>query len=733
MISVDSKSDDNESLRFFCLGGGNEVGRSCHIIEFKGKTVMFDAGVHPGFSGLNALPFYDEYDLSKVDILLISHFHLDHAASLPYVMQHTNFKGRVFMTHPTKAIFRWILGDFVRITSIGEGVSATVYNDDDLADAFDRIETIDYHSTLEIDGIKFTAYHAGHVLGAAMFFVEIGGLKVLFTGDYSRVKDRHLYSAEVPPEKPDVLICESTFGIATFENREEAENRLTRLVHGAVSNGGRVLLPTFALGRAQELMLVLDEYWSENPDLENIEIYFCSALARKCMTVYKTYVNMMNEEIRRRFKTENMNPFNFKYIKTLRSLESFEDFGPCVVIASPGMLQNGTSRELLERWAPDPRNALIITGYSVEGTMAKTILTEPLEIPSSNNPDIMIPRRLSVDEISFAAHVDYEQNSQFIDLVSPKNIILVHGEINPMGRLKSALLSKYAKFRKTKREVKVFTPRNCDDLRIQFQGMRVAKALGNIAEVKPKPGDIMTGVLVSKNFDLNLLKVDDLREFSGLTTTVVKERQTIRITSGRDLMHWHLSQMFGYVEVLHDNEEEFELKVMNDVTLTLEKDICTIQWTSGLINDTIADSVIAILLSVDSSPASVKMTSRIHSHDHNHDHNHDGEVKVEVKTEEVKEKEKDIKQKLLERHGDSSIETRVHRIIGLLRAQFGESFSTNSERTGGIVKIGPTEAKINFMDLTAECSSNILKIRIEQIMNRATDLAAPLAQKTKVM
>lgn len=206
------------TFKFFSLGGSNEVGRSCHILQYKGKTVMLDAGIHPAYQGLASLPFYDEFDLSKVDILLISHFHLDHAASLPYVMQRTNFQGRVFMTHPTKAIYRWLLRDFVRVTSIGSSSSSMgtkdegLFSDEDLVDSFDKIETVDYHSTVDVNGIKFTAFHAGHVLGAAMFQIEIAGLRVLFTGDYSREVDRHLNSAEVPPLSSNVLIVESTFG-----------------------------------------------------------------------------------------------------------------------------------------------------------------------------------------------------------------------------------------------------------------------------------------------------------------------------------------------------------------------------------------------------------------------------------------------------------------------------------------------------------------------------------------
>lgn len=239
MISVKNKLIENENFKFIGLGGSNEVGRSCHIIEFKGKTIMLDAGIHPAYRGMLSLPFYDLYDLSKVDVLLISHFHLDHVASLPYVLQKTNFKGRVIMTHPTKAIYRWLMRDFVKVTTIADEFlvrddTSNLFTDDDLINSFDKIETIDYHSTIEISGIKITAYHAGHVLGAAMFQIDIGGINILFTGDYSRELDRHLNSAEIPNKKIDILIVESTFGTATQQPRKTREKRLTTLIHDTV-------------------------------------------------------------------------------------------------------------------------------------------------------------------------------------------------------------------------------------------------------------------------------------------------------------------------------------------------------------------------------------------------------------------------------------------------------------------------------------------------------------------
>jgi cleavage and polyadenylation specificity factor subunit 3 len=378
-------------------------------------------------------------------------FHVDHAASLPYVLAKTNFKGRVFMTHPTKAIYKWLIQDSVRVGNISSSSETKVqmYTEQDHLNTFPMIEAIDFYTTHTIAGIRITPYPAGHVLGAAMFLIEIAGLKTLFTGDYSREDDRHLVSASVPKDvKVDVLITESTFGISTHTPRLQRETQLMKSITDVLNRGGRALLPVFALGRAQELLLILDEYWAKHPEYQKIPIYYNSSLARKCMVVYQTYVSAMNDNIKRLFR-ERMaeaeaagdvgkgGPWDFRFVRSLKSLERFDDMGGCVMLASPGMMQSGTSRELLERWAPDPRNGVIITGYSVEGTMAKQIVHEPDQIPAitmrgsnaSRRPgqkdgeQTMIPRRCTIQEFSFAAHVDGKENMEFVQEVNAPVVV----------------------------------------------------------------------------------------------------------------------------------------------------------------------------------------------------------------------------------------------------------------------------------------------------------------------
>ncbi|KAI5864338.1 beta-lactamase-like protein [Durotheca rogersii] len=673
--------DPSDELMFLCLGGGNEVGRSCHIIQYKGKTVMLDAGQHPAYDGLAALPFFDDFDLSAVDVLLISHFHIDHAASLPYVLAKTNFRGRVFMTHPTKAIYKWLIQDSVRVGNTSSNpTSQPVYTEQDHLNTFPQIEAIDYHTTHTISSIRITPYPAGHVLGAAMFLIEIAGLNIFFTGDYSREQDRHLVSAQVPRGvKIDVLITESTYGVSTHVPRLEREQALMKSITNILNRGGRVLMPVFALGRAQELLLILDEYWGKHTEYQKIPIYYASNLARKCMVVYQTYVGAMNENIKRLFRermaeAENTGdgagkggPWDFKYIRSLKNLDRFDDVGGCVMLASPGMLQNGVSRELLERWAPNEKNGVIITGYSVEGTMAKHIVQEPDQIqavmsrnvnaarraPGGDNEKILIPRRCSVAEYSFAAHVDGQENKDFIEEVGAPVVILVHGEQHNMMRLKSKLLSLNAG--KTDK-VKVFSPRNCEELRIPFKTDKVAKVVGKLASVPPPkelrgPDDqttkLVTGVIVQNDFKMSLMDPEDLREYAGLTTSTIACRQRFMLSAaGIDLIKWGLEGTFGSIEELPETRNRAEkvdgeetngngesaaaaeadeevprlvaaYLVMGCVTVRYRSDgEVELSWEGNMLNDGIADAVMAVLLSVETSPAAVKRSASKDAHSH---------------------------------------------------------------------------------------------------------------------
>ncbi|KAI8994023.1 mRNA 3'-end-processing protein YSH1 [Trametes punicea] len=705
---------DVPKLSIMLLGAGQEVGRSCCVLQYRGRTIVCDAGVHPAYSGIASLPFIDELDWSTVDVLLITHFHLDHAAALTYIMEKTNFrdgKGKVYMTHPTKALHKFMMQDFVRMSSSS---ADTLFTPIEMSMSLASIIPVSAHQVITpCPGVTFTPYHAGHVLGACMYLIDIAGLKILYTGDYSREEDRHLVKAEIPPIHPDVLIVESTYGVQSHEPREDKEARFTNLVHSIIRRGGHVLLPTFALGRAQELLLILDEYWTKHPDLRDVPIYYASSLARKCMAVYQTYIHTMNANVRTRFAKRD-NPFVFKHITNVPTTRGWErkiaEGPPCVVLASPGFMDSGPSRELLELWAPDSRNGLIVTGYSIEGTMAREILTEPEEIITVKGHTI--PRKLSIDYISFSAHVDYSQNSEFMELVKPQHIVLVHGEATGMGRLKAAMQDRY---KSRNEEVKIHTPRNLETLELTFRSERVAKVIGTLASKPPQPNDVISGLLVAKDYSYTLLDPRDLRDFAGLTTCVVAQRQKVALGVGWDLVRWHLEGMFGHVEEGVDKDGVLTMRVMGavDVKLTSEHEM-TLEWDSSASNDMIADSTLALIAGIDKSPASVKLTTNPHAHTHapKSAHPHADVLDPVTRIQRLAW--------FLEEHFDS---VELH-----MPEEMDETGNIEGREPSLLVQTYESEAVINLRTMSVTSTSESLRRRVEAVLGMAVSTISSLSE-----
>ncbi|KAF8335755.1 beta-lactamase-like protein [Cantharellus anzutake] len=704
-------ASDSPVLSITLLGAGQEVGRSCCVLRYRGKTVVCDCGIHPAFSGMASLPFIDELDWSTVDVILVTHFHLDHAAALTYITEKTNFRdghGKIYMTHPTKAVYKYMMQDFVKMSDGAEALFTPL----ELSMSMNSIIPVSAHQQIApFPGVSFTPYHAGHVLGACMFLIDVYGLKILYTGDYSREEDRHLVKAEIPPVRPDVLIVESTYGVQSVEGRDEKELRFTSMVHTIIKRGGHVLLPTFALGRAQELLLILDEYWSKHPELHNVPVYYASSLARKCMAVYQTYIYTMNANIRKRFDRRD-NPFVFKFVSHMPQSKNWErkiaEGPPCVVLASPGFMQSGTSRQFLELWAPDPRNGVIITGYSVEGTMARDIVNEPDEITARDGRTI--PRRLSVEEVSFSAHVDFSQNAEFIELVKARQIVLVHGELTAMARLRSAI---QARFNERDEDVKIHAPRNLEELQLNFRGERVAKAIGALAQRPPKGNTHLSGLLVAKDFSYTLLDPRDLRDFTGLSTSAVVQKMNLYLGVGLELVRWHLEGMYGGVEEGMDENGYQMFRVMGavDVKHTAEHEI-TLEWNSSASNDMIADSVMAVIVGIERSPASVKVSSH---HDHSH---HEATYDQPHPHADIPGDDNIVERRAL----------RTQKIADFLEAHFGD-VETVETRTGDdgklildpamVVRIDKWEARIGLLDLTVTSSNHALKTRVKAVLEIA--------------
>merc|ERR1719401_2566900 len=559
---------------------------------------MFDCGIHPAHSGMSTLPYFDHINPAEVDLLLVTHFHLDHSGAVPYFVNRTEFKGKVFMTHPTRPICRMLWHDYARVSKIA--AEDQIFAEKDIDQIMDRIELMDYHEERQYRGIKFSCHQAGHVLGACMFMINIGGIRILYTGDYSREQDRHLPQAEIPAVRVHVLIVESTYGVMTHEPREQREHRFTNSVHQIVRQGGKCLLPVFALGRAQEILLMLEDYWERNSDLHGIPIYYNSPMAQKCLRIFETYTNMCSDSVQEQANRCN-NPWRLKYIKNMPERHDFAaqeaELGACVVLAAPGMMQSGASRELFEAWAPDKRNGIIVTGYSVKETLAHDLKAEPDTVTMTDGRKI--PVRATIKFIAFSAHSDYNQTSEFIQKLKANVVVLVHGEEYEMNRMRTKLREEYP-------DLNACAPQNCQTVALRVPMDRSADAVGQIAEEltsgAKRTKTEVSGLLVEEsNGSRMLLNPDDLAEFTTLSACTVEQSQRFAFPLSLSVLARALREIYDDITVADGC-----LCVCDCVRAVLSQQVLSITWQASPITDLVADSVALTAIELTRSPTAVQ-------------------------------------------------------------------------------------------------------------------------------
>ena len=487
------------------LGAGQEVGRSCILVKINGFKILLDCGVHMGFNDDRKFPDFkrllkknkskestktQQLPLSSkdnnsssifkniedkkndytnvVDLLIISHFHLDHCGALPYFTELLGYKGPILCTQPTKAILPVTLEDFRKIMGEYRGEKSLLLPEQ-ITECVRRIQTIEVGETRVFnEKIKVTCFYAGHVLGAAMFHIDIDGYTVAYTGDYNTICDRHLAGAYMPKIYPDVLMTETTYGDKVRDTKRVREREFLKKLLETTDKGGKVLIPIFALGRAQELCIVLDTYWKRTNC--QVPIYFAGPMAKKANFYYKLFQNWMNSTVKNLFISNNV--FDFKFVKQ-GDKTLMKGNKPMVIFATPGMLHGGLSLSIFKEIAPDPKNCVIIPGYCSAGTVGNRILSgeKVIEIDKTK-----INVNCEVYYMSFSAHADAKGLLQLIKNVQPRNVMLVHGDYEIMKHFKKTC--------EEKMDVPVLTPGNYD--RVQFKDdneyyqIDISKSLFNI-------------------------------------------------------------------------------------------------------------------------------------------------------------------------------------------------------------------------------------------------------------
>jgi len=424
-------------IRVTPLGAGQDVGRSCLLLTIGGKNIMLDCGMHMGYSDDRRFPDFtyitqDEPLTDHLDCVIISHFHLDHCGALPFMTEMVGYSGPIFMTVPTKAIAPILLEDMRKVAVDKKG-EQNFFTSAMIKDCMKKVVAVNLHQVVHVDAeLEIKAYYAGHVLGAAMFQVRVGSQSVVYTGDYNMTPDRHLGSAWIDKCRPDLLITESTYATTVRDSKRCRERDFLKKVHDCVDKNGKVLIPVFALGRAQELCILLETYW-DRMNLK-VPIYFSAGLTEKANNYYKMFISWTNEKIRKTFVDRNM--FDFKHIKPF-DRSYIDNPGPMVVFATPGMLHAGLSLTIFKKWCTDERNMIIMPGYCVSGTVGHKILNGQKRIEFEKGQVTEV--KMSVQYMSFSAHADAKGIMQLITWCEPDNVMLVHGEGEKMKFLKTKI------------------------------------------------------------------------------------------------------------------------------------------------------------------------------------------------------------------------------------------------------------------------------------------------------
>ncbi|KAM6116850.1 integrator complex subunit 11 [Harpia harpyja] len=546
------------------LGAGQDVGRSCILVSIAGKNVMLDCGMHMGYNDDRRFPDFSYITQNGrltdfLDCVIISHFHLDHCGALPYFSEMVGYDGPIYMTHPTKAICPILLEDYRKITVDKKG-ETNFFTSQMIKDCMKKVVAVHLHQTVQVDEeLEIKAYYAGHVLGAAMFQIKVGCESVVYTGDYNMTPDRHLGAAWIDKCRPDLLISESTYATTIRDSKRCRERDFLKKVHETVERGGKVLIPVFALGRAQELCILLETFW-ERMNLK-APIYFSTGLTEKANHYYKLFITWTNQKIRKTFVQRNM--FEFKHIKAFD--RAFADNpGPMVVFATPGMLHAGQSLQIFRKWAGNEKNMVIMPGYCVQGTVGHKILSGQRKLEMEGRQILEV--KMQVEYMSFSAHADAKGIMQLIRQAEPRNVLLVHGEAKKMEFLKQKIEQEF--------HVSCYMPANGETttiftnpsipVDISLGLLKRETAIGLLPDVK-KP-KLMHGTLIMKDNSFRLVSPEQALKELGLAEHQLRFTCRVHIQDPRK-EHETVLRVYNHLKgVLKD----YSVQHLPDGSITVE-------------------------------------------------------------------------------------------------------------------------------------------------------------------
>ncbi|TMI25412.1 beta-CASP ribonuclease aCPSF1 [Candidatus Bathyarchaeota archaeon] len=366
-------------VRLVTLGAFREVGRAAMLIQAGDSTVLLDCGINPGAQDpSHAYPRFDadEFDLEKLDGVVISHAHLDHCGILPFLYKY-GYDGPIYCSEPTQVLMTLHQLDYLDVHS-REGEHSP-FDQKDVREVVTHTIPLRYNVVTDVaPDIKLTLHNAGHILGSSIVHLHIGeGLhNIVYSADFKFGRTMMLDSAMAQFPRAETLIIESTYGGPDdiMPDREGVEGKLVSIVNETAEKNGKVLIPVPAVGRAQEIMLVLDAYM-KNGALRELPIYI-EGMVNEATAIHTAFPEYLVRDIKEQILHQDLNPFQSEYFHPVTHPGDRDEIvagGPCVIIATSGMMEGGPAIDYFRRLAPDPRNTLAYVSYQVEGTLGNRI------------------------------------------------------------------------------------------------------------------------------------------------------------------------------------------------------------------------------------------------------------------------------------------------------------------------------------------------------------------------